>query len=271
MSTDVARRLNHFEDEKVEEIQFDVESDSIKYLSISERNNIALEYRFHARKMAHGILARWHVHLNTEDLYSIVDQSLCEAVSRFDPERGVSFITFLFYHLKGNLVKTIKYQTKGSVVSFINDEIKGDNNSSFKGEGSRLVENEGINEMSFLDMKMIESPEDSLLNKEGVNVVALACEKLDKIEKEIIYRLFINEEHVFDVAASLGYSRCHVSRIKKSALFNLRREIARIYDEIYKEEGKVVCRVPRQISRRQNRTRKIYEKQTKREAIALGM
>jgi len=38
---------------------------------------------------------------------SIVDLSLCEAVKRFDPLKGASFMTFLFYHLKGNLVRAV--------------------------------------------------------------------------------------------------------------------------------------------------------------------
>lgn len=271
MSTDVVFESDYLEDGRVEEIQFDLESDSVKYLSISERNHIALEYRSHARKMAHGILAKWHARLNTEDLYSIVDHSLCEATSRFDPQRGVSFVTFLFYHLKGNLVKAIKYQTKESVVSLMNDELEVGENLCFKRDNSVLNENDRIDEISFLNGKTIQSPEESLLSKEGIEVVAQACEKLDKIEKEIIYRLFMKEEHVFDVAAEFGYSRCHVSRIKKSALMNLRKEIARIFEERCEVDERFTNRSPRQISRRQPRSRKIYEQQMEKKVATVGM
>ena len=76
-------------------------------LNAEERKVLILEHRVSARRMAKSILRKWRASLHLDDLYSVVDTALCEAALRFDPERGVQFVSFLFYHLHGLLVKTI--------------------------------------------------------------------------------------------------------------------------------------------------------------------
>ena len=78
---------------------------------MSKRNakqaNLILTYRDKALKMTRGFLKKWGSHIDEDELISVSDLSLCEAASRFDESRNVSFITFLFYYIKGNLVKAV--------------------------------------------------------------------------------------------------------------------------------------------------------------------
>lgn len=67
-----------------------------KGTSRRERTELVVGYRLKARKLARSILRRWHARLDVGEVDSIVDLSLCEAVQRFSPEKGASFMTFMF-------------------------------------------------------------------------------------------------------------------------------------------------------------------------------
>src|SRR5690348_15064745 len=71
------------------------------------KEELVLRYRMKARKLARSILRKWHSRLDLQEVDSIVDLSLCEAVARYNPAKGASFMTFLFYHLRGNLIRAV--------------------------------------------------------------------------------------------------------------------------------------------------------------------
>ena len=54
-----------------------------------------------------------------------------------------------------------------------------------------------------------------------------ACDKLDSLEKEVINRVYLEEQQLMDIAHTLGYSRCHISRVKKKALETLFSELTK--------------------------------------------
>lgn len=191
-----------------------------------QQEALILKYRLKARKLGRSILRRWHARMDLDEVDSLVDLSLCEAVKRFNPNKGASFMTFLFYHLKGNLVRSVAAAAAStSLPSGVLDE----------GAMSRS-EVELIGEMSVRSLNTADiaeaissqdapQPDEALWRKELNSQSSLACEKLDELEREIIKRIFIQEQQIMDIAASLGYSRCHISRVKKKALETL-------YDEL---------------------------------------
>src|SRR5690349_3051107 len=79
----------------------------IRTLSDLEREDLITSSRLKARKLGRSILRKWNARLDLQEVDSIVDLSLCEAAARFDPSVGASFLTFLFYHLRGNLIRAI--------------------------------------------------------------------------------------------------------------------------------------------------------------------
>jgi DNA-directed RNA polymerase sigma subunit (sigma70/sigma32) len=76
-------------------------------LTEEARTELVLTYRIKARKLARSILRKWHARLDLQEVDSIVDLSLCEAVRRYNPTKGASFMTFLFYHMRGNLIRAV--------------------------------------------------------------------------------------------------------------------------------------------------------------------
>ncbi len=197
-----------------DEITFSFEGKS--ELTKDDKDLVVVEYRNKARKLAKSILRKWHSRLDLEEINSVVDLSLCEAVKRYDPTRGASFITFLFYHLRGNLIRTI------SAAANRNGVPKAEDAENSKAGLSALDIAEALNSTEGV------LPDEVLFQKELVRLTFEACDNLDSLEREVIQRIYLGEEQLNKVAASLGYSRCHISRVKKRALDVLNREMEHI-------------------------------------------
>ena len=195
---------------------------------------LILDHRENGRKLARSILRRWRVRMSAEEVDSIVDLTLCEAAERFREDKGASFMTFLYYHLRGQLVRAVASATQASNLFIACAESAGlevSDNPQFADvlddQQTRIFFAEELG-FSHLDE---ETPEVKFLKKERADICSEACDKLDALEKEIITRSFAKEESLVDIAKSLGYSRCHVSRVKKGALERLKAAIGEIAPE----------------------------------------
>ncbi|RIL01798.1 MAG: hypothetical protein DCC75_13510 [Proteobacteria bacterium] len=185
-----------------------------------QRQNLVIEYREKARKLARSILRKWHSRLDLEEVDSVVDLSLCEAVKRFNPEKGASFITFMYYHLKGNLIRTVA--TAANANSMPLPELDQGDSSSALNEGQPHNRTVNANEIAeALCSQEFMLPDEMLFKKQMAGLSRRACEGLDALERAVIERVFLDGEQLMDVARSLGYSRCHISRVKKKALETL--------------------------------------------------
>jgi RNA polymerase sigma factor (sigma-70 family) len=189
-------------------------------LTDAQKEELVIEFRTKARKLARSVLRKWHARLDLQELDSIVDLSLCEAVKKFDPAMGASFMTFLFYHLKGNLIRsiTIAAEARGYGLA---EELRFNDQMYYIG-------GEAINSYEVAEALIgteNEAPDEALMKKELIGLSQKARTKLDKIEDQIIERLFIAQEPLLDIADSLGYSRCHISRVKQRALDILKNDI----------------------------------------------
>lgn len=189
---------------------------------------LIIKYRAKARKLGRSILRRWHARLDIQEVDSIVDLSLCEATVRFNPTKGASFMTFLYYHLRGHLIRAVAAAASLNTVPFSSCDVKGVQNGdseprahSASGAANAIEIAEAlVSQESML-------PEDMLLKKEMIKISTEACAKLDPLEREIIERLYLQEQQLLDIAHFLGYSRCHVSRVKKKALRTLQADLCK--------------------------------------------
>lgn len=191
-------------------------------LSERARAELILKYQIKGRKMAFSILRRWRSRIDNQEVESIVDLSLCEAAKSFNPKKGVSFITFLYYHLKGNLVRSVTAAAKLNAIPF--SELEQGGSSSDDIEPQKISDGRILNSREVAESlcnQTTELPDEALLKKELANITQSACQQLDSLEKEILERLFVKEEQLVDIANSLGYSRCHISRVKRKALHAL--------------------------------------------------
>lgn len=192
-------------------------------LSEDARERLITRSRVKARKLARSILRKWNARLELQEVDSIVDLSLCEAANRFDPKMGASFMTFLFYHLRGNLIRTIAASANSSLVPVYDNEVLLGSEEESR-DPYRNVQVRGVNAIEIAEALCSRdqlSPDDALLKKEMLNLSREARSKLDTLAQEVLDRIYIQEEQLIDIAYSLGYSRCHISRVKKRALETL--------------------------------------------------
>lgn len=201
-----------------------------------------LQHRTKARKLGLSILRKWHARIHLDELYSIVDLSLCEAARLYNPNKGASFLTFLFYHLRGNLIRAVSDAVNSTSVPYALLESADGHLDGGDGKvGTAIDIAEALcNHESLL-------PDETLLKKEIRGITRDACGKLHNLEREIVERMYLTGEQVMDIAHDLGYSRCHVSRIKKSALKSLHKNLSReLRDTVYTagapEEGPAPAR-----------------------------
>lgn len=189
-----------------------------KETSSAFQAGLIVQYRVKARKLARSILRKWHARLDLEEVDSLVDLSLCEAARRFNSRKGASFMTFLYYHLRGNLIRTIHYSATVNAIptgeaydseSFEEGNDKNQRVCSANEVADALCSTEYI------------SPDDLLYKKELVSLSHAACSRLDNLEREVIERIYLKGQQLMDIARSLGYSRCHISRVKRKALETL--------------------------------------------------
>ena len=193
-----------------------------------QQEALIIKYRMKARKLGRSILRRWHSRMEIDEVDSIVDLSLCEAVKRFDPLKGASFMTFLFYHLKGNLVRAVTSAAASTAIPIAIAELS---DSAFADDERRSYSPQALNAIELaqaVSSEDIPQPDEALWRKELNAKSSSACEKLDALEREIVKRIFVHEQQIIDIAAALGYSRCHISRVKKKALSSLQDELCTI-------------------------------------------
>ena len=189
-------------------------------LTDADREALVIEFRLKARKLARSILRKWHARLDLQEVDSIVDLSLCEAVKRFDPTKGASFMTFLYYHLRGNLIRTVSSAATASGYTGAEENEEGESEMKYAARAVNAVE-----VAEALSGSEVSTPDEVLFKKELIELSKEACKKLDSLERQVIERLFLGEEQLMDIAHSLGYSRCHISRVKKKALEELQSQM----------------------------------------------
>lgn len=223
-------------------------------LSEDDRQQLVVEFRLKARKLGRSILRKWHARMDLEEVDSIVDLSLCEAVKRFDPSKGATFMTFLYYHLKGNLIRAVSAAANANVIPGAEGE----------GEEVRCVNAIDVAEALCNSERLL--PDEVLFKKQLVRLSKDACSRLDPLEKEVIERIYLGGQQLMDIAHSLGYSRCHISRVKKKALETLNQDMTLSLqhegDEARQEaQGGVEYKAPerRPVHRRRPRSKKALE------------
>jgi RNA polymerase sigma factor (sigma-70 family) len=185
---------------------------SVRLLSEEAKEKIILRSRTKARKLAKSLLRRWNARLDINEIDSIVDLSLCEAASRFSPEVGASFMTFLFYHLRGNLIRTISVAANANTVPLLD----GDSSDDLDIAGGSFTQSYEI--ANAVTGTEAVRPDEALIRNEMIKLSSAAKDRLDTLAKQVLDRVFVDEEQLIDIAYDLGYSRCHISRVKRRAL-----------------------------------------------------
>ncbi|MCC6932973.1 MAG: hypothetical protein IT292_06935 [Deltaproteobacteria bacterium] len=185
-------------------------------------DSLILDHRDNGRRLSRSLLRKWNVNIEPEEINSIVDFALCDAASRFRTDKGASFMTFFFYHLRGHLVRLIAEASSNSSM-FISSATSSGVDLGDYSALAPTMETNGFCDVVTTRQKISESPEELLLKKEELVNCQSHLNQLDKLEQTIVARLYASDEPLNKIARTLGYSRCHISRVKKSALGKLKK------------------------------------------------
>lgn len=203
-------------------------------LTKRQKENLVLEYRLKARKLARSILRRWHARLDLQEVDSVVDLSLCEAVKRFNPNKGAAFLTFLYYHLRGNLIRAVTVAASSNSVPLPDIEMVDSGDYSDRASNGSRGAATALEVAEALCKHDYPQPDEVLYRKELAAISHEACMRLDPLAREVIHRIFSEEQQLTDIAHNLGYSRCHISRVKRKALENLHEDLK---DSVHHQEN----------------------------------
>ncbi|MBX7138539.1 MAG: sigma-70 family RNA polymerase sigma factor [Oligoflexia bacterium] len=173
---------------------------------------LVVENREAAHKMAAYFLRRWAVRMDEEEVRSLADLALCEAAKRYRGPTLSKFTTYLYYYIKGELVRAIKRECQNSSLARLNDPDSSD----------KSAENVSVHERDELGQCSAQSPEEECEASELRGGFKRAFKTLTGLEKEIIFHVYVNEFKVASVARKLGYSRGHVSDMRRRALNKMR-------------------------------------------------
>ncbi|MDD2942655.1 MAG: sigma-70 family RNA polymerase sigma factor [bacterium] len=183
-----------------------------KRLPTAEISRLIVDNIKYGESVAFSLLRRWGVRLTAEQVMSIVGESLAESANRFDEAKGASFNTFFFYHLRGNLLKEVEQYISNrknlvSITDMATESMPGDVMLTHHSKDAHA--------------EVRHDPEQILEDKQLSQICWDACSGLDDLEQEVVNRHFVEEEPLTAIAENLGYSRCHISRVKSKALARL--------------------------------------------------
>jgi RNA polymerase sigma factor (sigma-70 family) len=197
-----------------------------KKLTKTQYAKIIVDHYDSSIRLAWSMLNRFRVRLPADEVQSVTGAALCEAATRFDKSLGVSFRTFLFYHLRGLLLREISRKISESRLSTSLDNTDSMTNAARSQESvlwpQALVETH--------------TPENLVVREQISKQCWDACDNLDELEKEVLIRFFVNDQTVADIAKDLGYCRCHVSRVKSKALATLQKRLSHLSPETAERE-----------------------------------
>lgn len=180
-------------------------------LSPVEREEMVLQHRAFAYKLALTFLRQWGAYLAHDDIQSLSDIGLCETALRFRKDRGAQFQTLLYFYVKNEFVKEIRRRKCSNIILFpINSE-----NHCHTTDEMLTIER-------FLENDDVKSPEDEYLSKELQKKCRKVFRNLSSMERKVIIAVCIFEQKVANVARDLGYSRGHISEIKKKAISKMK-------------------------------------------------
>jgi RNA polymerase sigma factor (sigma-70 family) len=183
---------------------------------LAEAHQLITENYETGKRLAWSFLNKWRVRIEEDEVLSITGAALCEAANRFKSELGVNFKTFLFYYLRGMLLKEITKRVRDQrmrtpfipSLAAANDDARG-------------VALENLLPMQLELSDEYHTPEALLEKKQRAVLCREATAGLDELEQQILERYFADNQSVVEIAKSLGYCRCHISRVKSKALETL--------------------------------------------------
>ena len=171
-----------------------------------------------------------------DDLYQVASLALFKAVDRYEPDKGVKFVSFVTPTMAGEVKnyfrdrsRTIRLPRKGAELAqamnlsedAVVEALEMGNAMSVSSLDAQIAEDEENAPLSrFLGF---EDPEFSRFERS--DMLQRAMSALNERQQTVIRARFFENRSQRDLAAELGVSQMTVSRIERQALEKLREQI----------------------------------------------
>ncbi len=177
---------------------------------------LILDNREKAHRMAYGILRGFGSTIDQDEIVSAADLALCEAASRYEPRPNACFTTYLYYFIKGEIVRSMQESARSAA----NAEAQKHALSAHESEHAQEVIDL---EASHVDENKSSCPERIAYQDELRKMCRAAVAMLSDVERAVVLESHIEENPMLGIAKKLGYSRGHLFAIRKNAERKLKR------------------------------------------------
>lgn len=234
-------------------------------LSETERAQLIEQYQPYVRKLARQTFVKLGGKFDLEDLVSYGTLGLLEAAERYNPQRGVSFLTFSHYRIKGAIFDGLKQM--GLPPRVVNKQIsKFERNANAllqaasddeTGESAGRSVNDEVKRVEQLIDTLIPayllsldseeakavpdknqaSAHEELESQEIVRLVREIVQELPAQEKELLEAIYYKHQTMTELAAEKGITKSWVSRLHTRAVHHIRDKLKDIGFVIREDES----------------------------------
>lgn len=208
------------------------------------------------KKMIMSICKKYSHKIEMEDLFQIGSIGLLKSIENFEVDRGFLFSTYAFHNILGEIKKYNRDQTSSVKINrqlqdiyckVLNEKDKNKNKEmsyfelaerldipvdlirmSMESHQDTLSIFQPLSNTEGDDLYMIdnlcseENGYDKIINKMSLDTL---ISNLKAQDKEIIMLRYFNDKTQSEVAATLGISQAHVSRLEKNVLSQMKQAL----------------------------------------------
>ena len=225
---------------------------------VDTRNELVMSYLHLVKFIARRLLPTYHKHVEFDDLMSSGLLGLMDAIDKFDPAKEVKFETYASLRIRGEIIDQIRKQDWAPIS--LRQKIKKVENGYAELEGTlgrsvterevaahlEMPENEVkktldeshtfnimcldevlVDRMKSGDLLVSneETPEESLENREMLELLAKYIDTLSEKERLVISLYYYDELTLKEIGLTLGVTESRVSQIHSKAMMTLRGKL----------------------------------------------
>lgn len=206
----------------------------------------------YVRYVARGVATELPAHVALDELVAAGREGLLTAADRYEPERGVGFVTYAHYRIRGAMLDHVRdtvrndpvlrarVVARSAVDTLITTRLPPDAPPPDDPAESLAELLDGM-ATAFTLAEVVASttalpsgtdPEEAALIAERQRFVASAIERMPEREREMLLRVYYEGQTVAEAGRALGLERSWASRLHAMALDQLRYKLVGIADAL---------------------------------------
>lgn len=225
-------------------------------LSEVERQQLIEQYQPYVRKLAKQTYQRLSGKFDYEDLVAYGTLGLIESAERYDPQRGVSFVTFAHYRIKGAIFDGLKQmglrprsgsrqaarfeQNASMILQAAVDDETSENKPQTVEDEVRSIETliDSLIPAYLLSLDSDEaknapdtnsaSAQEQIENAELIRLIGSVVQELPEQERELLETIYFKHVSMTDYAVAKGITKSWVSRLHTRAVQHIRDKLKEI-------------------------------------------